>query len=257
MKAGIQAVRSAAPQARVMIHLSDWGKAQWWLDSAYRLDIEPFDILGVSFYEQFHSITSGGPLNTLRCACNYCLTAVSNQYPELDVIVVETAFPHEPTGGNGDLENNFTQANADFPFTPDGQSAYLRTALRVVTETFGPSERRPHAATGVYWWCTECIDAYWQGFSDAYVHQALFDEAGVALPAQQAWAGEVPTAAACEAALTDSCGWTAAGESPQNCEACVAAVGRTSAACGGSIQRSLLGAWCLGVFQGAFLPCVH
>ena len=133
-----------------MIHISDWGKAQWWLQSAYALRIEQFDILGVSYYEQFHSLTSGGPINTLRCQCNYCLTAVRDKYPELDIIIVETAFPHEQFAGDRPpFNNNFTQANADFPFTSTGQASYLRSVLRTTLQAFGPSASRPHATTGM------------------------------------------------------------------------------------------------------------
>jgi len=250
VNAGIQAVRSASPHTRVMLHISDWGKVQWWLDAAFHLQIEPFDLVGVSFYEQFHSLTSGGPLNVLRCDCSYCLRAVRDQYPTLDFVVVETAFPHEPVADP--FSNNFTQANADFPFSPAGQESYLRTALRTVNETFGPSALRPRATTGVYWWCTECIDNFWVGYSDAYVHQALFDTEGVALPAQQSWGGASSAATApdgCVAALSAACPWSMTGEAPPNCAACVEAVGRQrGGACASTARRPLLDAWCLGVF---------
>jgi hypothetical protein len=146
VNAGIRAVRVASPQTRIMIHVSDWGKAQWWLKSAYGVGIENFDILGVSYYEQFHSITSGGPVNTLRCNCSYCLTAVRDQYPTMDIIIVETAFPHEQFAGDRPpFNNNFTQVlcmrccNNDFTALRCCQHPSAMTllyTLRRSTQTF-------------------------------------------------------------------------------------------------------------------------
>jgi hypothetical protein len=104
---------------------------------------------------------------------------------------------------------------------------------------------------GVYWWCTECIDQYWSTFSNAYTHQALFNESGVALPAQKVWLEAQPAMDPCVAALSAVCPWTSSGESPPQCAHCVSAAARTleNGVC--SSSAGLLQAWCLGVFGEA------
>jgi arabinogalactan endo-1,4-beta-galactosidase len=109
-------------QKNVRGAVSDWGKAIWWMQQAESLGLLPFDILGVSYYQQWlTSYTSGGPLNTLQCACSWCLSAVQAAYPRLPIVIVETAYPFEPYANTF----NFTETNADFPFTPAGQHHYL------------------------------------------------------------------------------------------------------------------------------------
>ena len=61
--------------------------------------------------------------------------------------------------------------------------------------------------TGVYWWCTECADSYWKNFSGSYYHSALFDHAGVAVPAQKAWGSTPLPPSACVQSLEAACPW--------------------------------------------------
>lgn len=35
--------------SKVMVHISDWGKVQWFLEMAHSLDVMPFDLFGVSY----------------------------------------------------------------------------------------------------------------------------------------------------------------------------------------------------------------
>ena len=231
LNASIGAVRAASPTTKVMVHLSDWGKAIWWLNMAEAAGIAPFDMLGVSYYQQFRSLTSGGPLNILRCNCSWCLGAVQARWPELPIVIVETSYPFETF----DNPWNFTELNSDFEFSPRGQAAYLASLLQLAKES---------AMGGVYWWCPECADGYWRDFSSAYFHQALFDHDGVALEAQKAWSKPEASWTECSAALRDACPWS--GGRCSNCSACV-----DGAAAAGALRACSEGAkdqWCLGVF---------
>ena len=152
LNATISAVRDASPETKVMVHISDWGKAVWWLQQAQSLSLAPFDLLGVSYYQLWMtSYTSGGPINTLRCKCSWCLSQVQQLWPELPIVIVETTYPFEP------YENqfHFNETNADFPFTLQGQHDYLAQLIHVAKTTFGVGGR----PTGVYWWCPECADS--------------------------------------------------------------------------------------------------
>jgi arabinogalactan endo-1,4-beta-galactosidase len=241
LNATISAVRDAgAEQTKVMVHVSDWGKAVWWLQMATGLGLAPFDLLGVSYYPQWHSYTSGGPLNTLRCNCSWCLANVEALYPELSIVLVETMFPFEPYNNTW----NWTEPNADFPFTPEGQHEYLQSLLHLAQGTFGTKGR----STGVYWWCTECADSYWLNFSNSYYHSALFDHDGVANPAQQAWSSSAAAKMQppCALALETSCPWV--GGRCENCSTCVA-----SAFEAGKLDECQEGAraqWCMAAFGG-------
>lgn len=209
----IKAVRDSSDKTKVMVHISDWGKAVWFLQMAHSLSVVPFDLFGVSYYQQWgHSYTSGGPLHTLQCNCTWCLSKVIELYPDLPIVIVETAYPFEP------YENtfNFTEANADFAFTPQGQAEYLSSLIKVAKDTFGNGGTKP---TGVYWWCTECADNYWKNFSGSYYHSALSDHDGVATPAQQAWGSTPLPVSACVKSLEAACPWIEG--RCNNCSTCV------------------------------------
>lgn len=231
----IQAVRDASRLTKVMVHISDWGKAVWFLQMAHSLSVAPFDLFGVSYYQQWgHSYTSGGPLHTLSCNCTWCLSRVMALYPDLPIVIVETAYPFEQY----DNTWNFTEQNADFAFSKQGQAQYLSSLIRLARDTFGAGKTKP---TGVYWWCTECADRYWSNFSESYYHSALFDHDGVANPAQRAWGKTPLPPSACVQSLEEACPWV--NGRCDNCSACVGVAG-------GSCTEGTASQWCLAELGG-------
>lgn len=252
LNATTRAVRVASPSTKIMVHLGNWGTATWWLQNANILRLEPFDVLGVSYYEQFSGPTYGGPLNILQCNCSYCLSAVMEAYPALPIVIVETAWPRVPFSK---FPAGFNETNAAYPFSPEGQFAMLSRLRRLSNRTFSNplDATRRSLPTGVYWWCPECITRYWSG--STYGHQTLFDTDGVALPAQQAWGGGEWGAeeGRCEAALQQACPW-AEGRSP-GCKSCVA--GHAPALQEAGCSSGALKSWCLDVYGLGGMACVE
>lgn len=86
VNAGIQAVRDVNPDIQVMIHLDQGGKYVFlkeWFDSIIEAGLQPFDVIGVSYYPFWH-----GTFMDLK----HSLDALVERY-KLPVIVVETAHP--------------------------------------------------------------------------------------------------------------------------------------------------------------------
>lgn len=86
VNAGIQAVRDVNPKTQVMIHLDQGGKyifLKEWFDSIMEAGLQPFDVIGVSYYPFWH-----GTFMDLKNS----ITALAERY-QLPVIVVETAHP--------------------------------------------------------------------------------------------------------------------------------------------------------------------
>ena len=76
-----------------------------------------------------------------------CFIARRNRYPDVPIVVVETAYPFEP------YENawNFTEQNADFAFTPAGQAEYLSSLIKLAKDTFGAGELPEHPDKTISW----------------------------------------------------------------------------------------------------------
>lgn len=86
VNAGIQAAREVNPMIQVMIHLDQGGKFVFlkeWFDSMIEAGLQPFDVIGVSFYPFWH-----GTFMDLKNS----LEGLAERY-QLPVIVVETAHP--------------------------------------------------------------------------------------------------------------------------------------------------------------------
>lgn len=86
LKAGIGAVREAAPEAKVLLHLALGGqnrKSRWFLDLAARHGVD-FDLIGQSYYPRWH-----GTLEDLKAN----LADLAGRYPQ-GIMVVEYSTPH-------------------------------------------------------------------------------------------------------------------------------------------------------------------
>lgn len=162
-------VRAACPAARIVVHLAAGGDRTACRRTIDRLVAAhvPFDVIGLSYYPWWH-----GSLDALRAN----LAALAARYGR-DVMVVETAYPW--TLGWFDATHNLVgrreQLLDGFPATPAGQAAFARAVRRVVEDV--PQGR----GAGVYWWEPAWIAAPRGG--SPWENCALFDSAGVALPA--------------------------------------------------------------------------
>lgn len=177
LTAGASAVREAAPDAEVMLHLAEGGNVgtfTWWFDEITARGVD-FDLIGVSFYGFWH-----GAFPDLQ----QTLDTVTARY-DRDVVVVETAYPFTLDDADGheniiDLESELVPG---YPATPPGQAAYLRAVMDVVAAV--PDSR----GRGVVYWEPAWTGVEGSGWDpedpsqgNAWENQAHFDFDGRLLP---------------------------------------------------------------------------
>jgi len=160
LKAGIQGVeagRGTQPKPRIMIHIERSGSydaAVWFFDNLIAQHV-PFDVIGLSYYAEWH-----GDVAKLRG--NLHDLALRYQHP---IIVVETAYNWTP--------GYFIGKKSDFPESPEGQESFLRAVNEAVRAI-------PHGlGQGVFWW-EPAAEAELQG-------RSFFDDKGNALPVVHAF----------------------------------------------------------------------
>ena len=164
LNAGAAGVRSAAPAAKVVVHVSGGGspgKPPWFFDHLAPEHVD-FDVVGLSVYPHW-----GDGLPDL--AKNLAALAKLDK----DVIVVETAYPYRPAKPT---------PQATWPMTPAGQRQFAVDLAKTVRAM--PNGR----GKGVIWWYPEAepLPAHriWEGGG-----LALFDKDGKVLPAADALGG--------------------------------------------------------------------
>ena len=165
LRAGLEAVPTGPGAPQRMIHIECTGnlpRTRWYLNHL-RAENLHFDLLGLSYYPEWH-----GTLADLR----ETLSGIAEEF-RLPVVVVETAYPWKHD------EHFDGKENLVFPFTPAGQKAFLADVAAAVRAT-------PHGlGRGVVYWHPEVVPVrdlnIWIGGSCA-----LFDERGELLPAAAA-----------------------------------------------------------------------
>jgi arabinogalactan endo-1,4-beta-galactosidase len=167
LKAGITGVKEGAKPAaspQIMIHIDRGGDSagtRWFFDHLLEKGVD-FDIIGESFYPQFHGPLSQA-VDTLRD------TALRYKKP---IIVVEAGYPFQGTRWRGKA---FT-----YPISPAGQRQFLIDLVEAVKQTPNGLGR------GVIWWAPEWVPMHGSG---GWGGLTLFDEDGNALPGMAALAG--------------------------------------------------------------------
>ncbi len=196
INAGIRAVREAAPEAEIMIHLDNGGNAALyrnWFDKYFAAGGEDFDIIGLSYYPFWHGTLSDLQANMKDLALRY----------KKDMIVAETSmgftledyqkYEQLPTEKrNGMATKPELAAKVPYPMTPEGQSDFMRDLMKVIADV--PEDR---GRGFIYWepgllpvpgtdWATPAGIAYMRekgAGGNEWANQALFDYEGHALPA--------------------------------------------------------------------------
>ena len=164
LKAGIQGVKDGAvgrKMPRIVIHVDSTGnvpRSQWFFRNAKARGVE-FDIIGLSFYSDWHGKVAG---------LSATMNGLASEFGK-PVMVVETAYPWKHD------EHWDKSPNLEQPLTPAGQKNFLtevRAAVAAVPGGLG---------AGVIYWHPESIQARgvnaWLGGSCA-----LFDDQGRLLP---------------------------------------------------------------------------
>ena len=137
VNAGIQAVRDVNPNIQVMIHLDQGGKyifLKEWFDSIIEAGLQPFDVIGVSYYPFWH-----GTFMDLKNS----LDALTERYHR-PVIVVETAHPWRRSADGFVTEEQEKIAGFCAGITEQGE--VMKLVMNIVASV--PNDM----GCGVYYW---------------------------------------------------------------------------------------------------------
>ncbi|MDO4323182.1 MAG: glycosyl hydrolase 53 family protein [Lachnospiraceae bacterium] len=199
ISAGIRAVREADASIAVMLHLDNGGNNtlyRTWFDNYLKNEGEDFDCIGLSYYPFWH-----GSLEDLK----YNMEDIAKRYHK-PLIVVETSMGYTMKDYQGyeklsdDMRKGMATkpelaAKVPFPMTPQGQTAYIKTLMKMIREvSYGLGQ-------GFCYWEPAWIPVPGSGWAtpeaceyikedgpggNEWANQALFDYDGNALPALEA-----------------------------------------------------------------------
>jgi arabinogalactan endo-1,4-beta-galactosidase len=135
IKAGVRGVRSAAGgPVQIVIHIDcggDWPVTQWYFDHLTKAKVD-YDIIGQSFYPNYHGTPDLLQENMVQCARAY----------HKPFIVAETGYAK--TGG----DRLMTQRKYNlWPGTPEGQLQFMADLINTV--------KRAPGGLGVFYWAPE------------------------------------------------------------------------------------------------------
>lgn len=195
LKAGVQACREQAPDAKIVLHLERSGDNETyrtWFDNIAGRGVD-FDVIGMSYYPYWH-----GPLDGLENN----IRDMQSRYGR-EVMIVETSYAFttkafdralQPADFTGLVVNDDTlreqQPKLAFPLTPDGQVGFMTALLDLC--------QRDRVAGLFYWepawlpvkgtsWASKEARAYigeeHKSDGNEWANQGLFDYDGNALPA--------------------------------------------------------------------------
>lgn len=172
LKKGVQAVREASPETKIMIHLAGFNEAIWLYQQLATNNVD-YDMIGLSYYPIWH----GKILTTVQSTIN----TLGATYGK-EVVIAETAYPFSLLWN--DDETNIVgesgQLVVGYPATPIGQKNFLLKIRQMVTDS-------PNGAGFCYW------GAEWVAFAgnvmegSSWENQALFDFNNKATPAWEAF----------------------------------------------------------------------
>ena len=196
LNAGIRAVREAAPDARIMLHLDNGGNNtlyRTWFDSYFAQGGLDFDYIGLSYYPFWHGTPADLKHNMHDLAGRYgkdmIVAEVSTGFTLEDYASYEELTPDARKGMATKPE---LAAKVPYPMTPAGQSAFMQDIMELIRDVPGG-----HGKGFVYWepaWLPVPGSHWANGQALAYTgergpggnewaNQALFDYDGNALPA--------------------------------------------------------------------------
>lgn len=196
VSAGIRAVREAAPESEVMVHLDNGGNNELyrtWFDQYFQNGGEDFEYIGLSYYPFWHGTLQMLKDNmhdiALRYHKNLIVAEVSMGFTMEDYQEYEQLSDEERKGMATKQE---LIEKIAYPMTPEGQARFMEDLLRVIREV--PEGR---GKGFFYWepawipvpgsqWATPQACAYMNEKGpggNEWANQALFDYEGNALPA--------------------------------------------------------------------------
>ena len=161
-----KACREVCPGAKIIIHTEQCANNPT-LDVAFFKRIQDnevdYDIIGTSYYPYFK-----GPISNL----NTGLTQLENNFPDKQIMIVETGCGYHYTVGDKDKQY--------YPLTYEGQRQFTEDLIAMLN--------KHQNVTGLFWWFLEAneygLDWNTKRVTDSWYNASLFDnETGRALPA--------------------------------------------------------------------------
>ena len=175
VNSGIKAVRdfsnTSSIKPQIIVHVAQLQHAEWWTSNLTTVGgVTDFDILGLSHYPKWSTITTMNDVGTI-------IKALKIKYNK-KVMIVETAYPW--TSQNTDTYANIVAGDVGFDgfgVSKEEQFKYMKALTQQVFNAGG---------TGImYWepaWITSSMKDRW-GTGSSWENNALFDFSGNTLPA--------------------------------------------------------------------------
>ena len=193
ISSGIRAVRKAAPDAKIMIHLDNGGNNPMYVDwfDHYMQKGEDFDIIGLSYYPFWYGTFAELEFNLRDMAKRYgkklCIAEVSMGFSMEDYRKYE-GRPKEELKGYATKRELVEKL--EYPMTEQGQSDFMQHVMTLLKDV-------PGGLGFYYWepgwvpcpgcgWATEAALKYTGEKGpggNEWANQALFDYEGNVLPA--------------------------------------------------------------------------
>ncbi|MEP6645856.1 MAG: glycosyl hydrolase 53 family protein [Saprospiraceae bacterium] len=129
----VQALHST--QIKIALHIAGPANAGWLMEGFWSHGVRDFDIIGLSYYWQYHMVLLEDVGNTI--------TSLKSVYPGKDVMILETGYPW--TTSNADVANNllYNSYPGYGPPSPEHQKQWLTDLTQKVID---------HGGKGVIYW---------------------------------------------------------------------------------------------------------
>lgn len=171
MKAGIKAVNETNADTKTVLHVADPKNGDWWFTQAKSNGLDNFDIIGLSYYPEFHDYTLSQVGDAVKNLKNKFTKAVW---------IVETGYPW--TLANDDAMGNILGAGSILsgqpnPPTAESQKNFLINLTYMVKKNGGMGV--------IYWeptWVAAGCPTLW-GNGSSYDNATFFDFDNKLLPA--------------------------------------------------------------------------
>ncbi len=162
---GIQAVRDFETANNVAIsivlHVAGPSEVDWFIENFIANEVTDFDIIGLSYYEQWHGKNSIAEVGTI-------IAELKEKYNK-DLMVVETGYPWT-TAGNDTANNVLNQSHPEYaPLNPSHQKQWLVDLSNSIQENGGIGL--------IYWepaWVNSPCSTQW-GKGAHYENASFFD----------------------------------------------------------------------------------
>src|SRR4030095_400892 len=157
---------------KIALHIADPDDVSWYIQQFWDHGVQDFDIIGISYYWQFHEVLLEDVGNTI--------TDLKATYPGKEVMIFETAYPW--TSSNADGANNilYTLYPGYAPHSPGKELQWMIDMTQEVID---------HGGSGVVYWepawvSTGCWTQYghgsnWENATFFDYNDVLIEQGGI------------------------------------------------------------------------------